>query len=192
MVTAAAGLVLAVRPSLRPDQVTSVLTRSAVDVRRATGCPSCSPGHDALSGFGRIDVEAALARALGRVQRADTLEPNDGAGGQAATVRGRAAKVRASIDAWNDPVDVYRLRLRRGQRLSAELRGVKGVAVRLSLWPPGTQSLGDPAQRILQTARAGTLESIRGYRASATGWYDLEVKASTRASGPYSLRLRKG
>jgi len=192
MVTAAAGLVLAVRPSLRTDQVTWVLAHSAVDVRRGTGCPSCSPGHDPLSGFGRIDVDAALARAVGRVPRPDTLEPNDGAGGQAATVRGRAAKVRATIDAWNDPVDVYRVRLQRGERLSVVLHGVKGVAARLSLWRPGTQSLADPAQRILQTARVGARESIRGYRASATGWYDVEVKAGARASGPYALRLRKG
>jgi stage II sporulation protein D len=192
MVTAAAGLVLALRPSLRPDQVTWGLTHSAVDVKKGTGCPFCTPGHDRFSGWGRVDVDTALTQALGRVPRHDTREPNDDAGAQAAVVGGRTGKLRAAIDAWNDPLDVYRVRLVRGQRLSLLLRGGKGVHCRLALWRPGTRHLGNPAQRIVQTAKAGTVEAIRGFRARATGWYDVEVKAGARSSGPYSLRVRKG
>jgi SpoIID/LytB domain protein len=191
MVTAAAGLVLAARPSLRPDQVSWVLTHSTVDVKPGSGCPSCRPGRDRLSGWGRVDIDAALQRAIRGVPRADTHEPNDDAGGQAATVTGRAGRLRATIDAWNDPVDVYRVRLVRGQRLSVLLRGRDGVSARLAVWRPGTRHLGNPAQRVVQAARAKARESIRGVRARAAGWYDVEVKAGSRSSGAYSLRYRK-
>jgi len=184
MASAAAALVLANRPSLRPDQVTWVLTHSATDMTKATGCPSCAPGHDRYSGWGRVDVAAALTRADGSVPRADALEPNDDAGGQAAPVRGRDGKVRATIDAWSDPVDVYRLRLARGERLSVSLRG--RVHSRLSLWRPGTRNLSDAAMRITQAHGA-----IRAYRAPTAGWYFVEVKAGAGASGSYSLRYSK-
>ncbi|MGB5049750.1 MAG: S8 family peptidase [Caldilineaceae bacterium] len=48
-----AGLLLALNPSLTPDQLTQLITSSAVDVQ--------TPGWDTFSGFGRVDVAAALA-----------------------------------------------------------------------------------------------------------------------------------
>lgn len=48
-----AGLLLALDGSLTPDQLTQLITSSAVDVQ--------SPGWDPFSGFGRIDVAGALA-----------------------------------------------------------------------------------------------------------------------------------
>ena len=39
-VSAAAAVLLAVRPDLRPEQVTELLTRTAHDVNGATGCPA--------------------------------------------------------------------------------------------------------------------------------------------------------
>ena len=39
-VSAAAAVLLAVRPNLRPEQVTELLTRTAHDVNGATGCPA--------------------------------------------------------------------------------------------------------------------------------------------------------
>lgn len=192
MTSAAAGLVLAVHPFLRPDQVEWVLTHSAVDVKRGNGCPACAPGRDRLSGWGRLDVNAALARAVsGGVPRADRREPNDDAGAQAAKLRGHGRKLRASIDTWNDPLDVYRIRLAKGRRLSLVLHGGKGVRCRLALWRPGTRSLGNTARRIAQTARAGSAEAIRRFRVRASGWYDVEVKAAGRSSGPYTLRYRQ-
>jgi YVTN family beta-propeller protein len=47
-----AGLLLALDSSLTPDQLTQIITRSAVDVQ--------SPGRDLFSGYGRIDIAAAL------------------------------------------------------------------------------------------------------------------------------------
>ena len=42
-VSAAAAVLLAVRPNLRPEQVTELLTRTAHDVNGATGCAGCAP-----------------------------------------------------------------------------------------------------------------------------------------------------
>lgn len=48
-----AGLLLAINPTLSPDQLTQLITGTAVDVQ--------APGWDVFSGYGRIDVAAALA-----------------------------------------------------------------------------------------------------------------------------------
>ena len=62
-VSAAAAVLLAEQPSLKPDQVTALLTRTAADVSAASGCSYCPLGRDELTGWGRLDVTAAL-RAL--------------------------------------------------------------------------------------------------------------------------------
>ena len=41
MVSAAAALVLALRPGLASDQVSSILERSALDMNATTGCRAC-------------------------------------------------------------------------------------------------------------------------------------------------------
>lgn len=48
-----AGLLLALNPALTPDQLSQLITSTALDVQ--------SPGWDSFSGHGRIDVAAALA-----------------------------------------------------------------------------------------------------------------------------------
>ncbi len=55
-VSGAAALVLSVDPTLTPDAVRSILTSTAVDLG--------SPGFDTASGWGRIDVAAAVLAAL--------------------------------------------------------------------------------------------------------------------------------
>jgi hypothetical protein len=99
--------------------------------------------------------------------------------------------VRATIDAWNDRRDVYRVRLVRGQRLFVILHGGRTVDCRLALWRPGTRSLGELGKRVVQSSRASSAQAIRGYHAKVTGWYDVEVKASAKSPGPYVLRYRK-
>ncbi len=59
-VTAAAAILFSLRPRLRSEQVTSILERTAVDLDAETGCPACETGRDALSGWGRLDVVAAI------------------------------------------------------------------------------------------------------------------------------------
>ena len=78
-VSAAAALLLGVDPSLTPDQVSWLLERSARDVDAATGCPFCPSGRDKFTGWGRLDVDAAL-RLLShrsRLPAPDIDEPNN-------------------------------------------------------------------------------------------------------------------
>ncbi len=62
-----AGLLLALDASLTPDQLAQIITSSAVDVQ--------SPGWDAFSGYGRIDVAAALAAILPPATATPTSTP---------------------------------------------------------------------------------------------------------------------
>jgi SpoIID/LytB domain protein len=193
-VTAAAALLLSLRPGLDPDQVTSTIERSTDDVTPATGCAHCTVGRDSLSGRGSLDVAAALENVSRAVPTADRLEPNDDAGSVAARLWGVASAVRATIDYWDDPVDVYSVKLRPGQRLKVSLHGpgVKGLS--LVLWRPGTQHVNGagflPSQRLLQSLRAGPTQSF-GYRAVSSGWYMVEVKTVVPSAGAYSLRIAK-
>ncbi len=197
MVTAAAALVLAYKPSLRPDQVAWILERAATDMTGATGCRACPTGRDRLSGWGRLDVNAALIKATaGPIPRGDTREPDDDAGWEASRALGARGRVLATIDYWDDPVDVYGLHLRRGQRLSVSVSSAEGVSSNLLLWKPGTIRVGDQSpenlrRRVAQSAHSGPVQNIRGYEAPVEGWYFVEVKADSKSSGPYSLRYRK-
>jgi subtilisin family serine protease len=195
-VSAAAAMLLAVSPGLRPEQVSTILERTADDANATNGCPRCAVGHDAYSGWGHLDV----ARALAAVQPgavlppADHYEPNDEAGLRAHTVGGATGELKATFDYWDDQIDVYRIHLTRKQKLRTRLAGPAGVNANLVLWKPGTRSVEDlRAQRFraAQSARPGSVEQV-AYRAEATGWYFVEVKLSGPGSGPYTLTYAKG
>src|SRR5581483_4208287 len=79
-VSAAAGLLLAERPGLAPEQTAELLERTAADMTAATGCPTCELGRDRLSGWGRLDIAAALAAGTGTLPAPDRYETNDDAG----------------------------------------------------------------------------------------------------------------
>ncbi len=194
MVTAAAALVLSVRPGLVSDQLSWIVEHSADDVNSSTGCRPCPVGHDRLSGWGHVDITAAAAIATaGEYPRADTREPNDDAGTMSSTIWTRVGgTINATVDFWDDPVDVYRIRLRKDQLLSMTLNGPHSANSNLSLWRPGTQTVEDlsPAaqkMRVAQSLHAGSTERIRGYRAKTGGWYYIEVKISSKDYGPYTL-----
>ncbi len=194
MATAAAALVLGVRPGLASDQASWIVEHSADDVNSGTGCRACPAGHDRLSGWGRVDVTAAAAFATaGTYLRADTREPNDDAGRLSSTIWTRAGgTINATLDFWDDPIDVYRIRLRKDQFVSLTLSGPPSGNSNLALWRPGTQTVVDlsPAaqkMRVAQSFHLGSTERIRGYRARTGGWYYVEVKMSSSDSGPYTL-----
>jgi len=195
LVSAAAALVLAMRPELTPDQVAWVLERSAVDVSAATGCRTCELRRDALSGWGRLDVAAALTALGGPLPQRDRFETNDEAGVDAYPLYGRRRVVKATLDFWDDQLDVYRVRLVKGQRLRVSLAGPRDTDSNLVLWKPGTTHVEGFApdlqgRRATQSARAGARESF-AYRARATGWYYVEVKLATPGAGAYTLHVVK-
>jgi subtilisin family serine protease len=188
-VTAAAALLFGEEPALRPDQVSAILKLSADDATPANGCDDCSPGPDSLSGFGRLDVGAALDRLQGPSPVADRLEPNDDAGSEAAIVY-RSMSTTATLDWWDDPNDVYRIHLVRGQRLSVFVASPK-VDPSIVLWKPGLHALAD-ARSDLRARRAihpfGAPERIR-FKAHRTAWYTLQVRLARPDFGPYRIRL---
>jgi SpoIID/LytB domain protein len=194
-VSAAAATLLAVDPKLTPDQVGAIIERSAVDARAVTGCVPCATGRDSRSGWGTLDVTAALEALAEPLPPADRYESNDDAGSRAATMYGRERTVKATLDFWDDQLDVYRVNVRRGEELRAFLRGPVGTQTNLILWRPGTEHVEGlseelQARRVTQSVRAGPNEAIV-HSATEGGWYYVEVKMAGPGSGRYSLRLAK-
>jgi subtilisin family serine protease len=193
-VAAAAALLLSVRPLLQPDQVGHLLTRTADDVSPATGCERCPAFRDSHSGWGRLSVGKALAALQEPIPGADRYESNDDAGGQATPLRRARADFRATLDFWDDQVDVYKVYLRRRQRLVVTLDGPRGTNTDLLLWRPGTLRVEglalDLRRRAAQSVRPGAKERIT-YRAPAGGWYYVQVKLTQPGAGTYRLAFAK-
>jgi subtilisin family serine protease len=193
IVTAMAANLIATRPGLRPEQVSALLQRSAVDATPTTGCGLCVPGRDALTGWGVVDGEAALTALEGEVPPPDSLEPNDDAGGQARRLffaPGRTGRtVDATLDYWDDEDDVYAVRLARGQRLFASLSARKGGLV-LALWRPETTSVDDLGRQDLRVRLANTPgpRERLSWTADEPGWHFLQVRLPSR-TGPFPYRL---
>jgi hypothetical protein len=195
-VSAAAALLFAVQPDLRPEQVTALLEHTADDVNATNGCRACPLLRDRFSGWGRLDVlSAVLALEDGPLPPVDSREPNDQAGSEADTVWGRRGTIRATLDFWDDPRDVYRVRLRAGQRFTASARGSANVTPLLVLWKPGTQrvdlrSLQALRQRAALSSGTSEQQSL-AFKVGRTGWYYLEVKTPRVGYGSYALDLAK-
>jgi hypothetical protein len=192
-VSAAAATMLGTDPTLRAEQVVALLERTAVDANASNGCRACPLGRDPYTGWGRLDVTAALAALEGPLPPFDSLEPNDNAGRGAYTLWGPKRRIEASLDFWDDQNDVYRIRLRKGQRLYASLIGPHGTDPALVVWRPGitnVDDLGKQGLRAKVSRRTGPNDFI-GYRAPREGWYFLQVKLPTQGAGAYRLSIVK-
>ena len=199
MVTAAAAVLLSVNPLLTRDQVMQLITRTAQDANPGSGCKPCPAGRDALSGWGRLDVTAAIVQALrGPAPEPDRLETNDDAGARAQKLFGTRGKLlRATIDFWDDQNDVYKIRIRGRERLVASVRGPAGT--RLFLWRPGTEHVDGPTgivlprKRIAQSVQRGSVQQFGFTNRGRSDWYYLQVKIGSPSpgSGPYTLSYSK-
>ena len=138
MVSGAVAWVRAARPELSPDQVAQVVRLSSRDLARK--------GYDQDTGFGLLNLGAALAKAP---PPRDPLEPNDDmtfVNGRAfgtpsqAIFAGGAARLDGLVDAYEDPADVYRVRLRGRSRVRVSARPAFGDPVLVG-FGPGTRSL---------------------------------------------------
>jgi hypothetical protein len=189
-VAAAAATLLGARPDLSAEQVTALLTRTAVDARAATGCRACPLGRDRFTGWGRVDVTSALQQLAGVLPPRDRYEPNDDAGARATRLF-RQTRVDATLDFWDDQQDIYKVRLRRGQRIYVGLTGPPRTDVNLMFWRPGTTHVDDlrlQHRRLTQSARPGPREWLK-FRAKRAGLYYLHVKMASAGSGRYRLRI---
>ena len=149
IVSGASAWVWTVRPELDNTQLFDVIRMSAHDL--------APTGFDHASGFGMLNIPAALAYPT---PAPDPLEPNDDvdevkpkaifATGQAplTTPTTLAATVRARVDRHEDPHDVYRAYVQAGRSLTAQTSG-GNVAVRIFRSSARSVLSGTPA-----TARA--------------------------------------
>ena len=189
-VSAAAALLFGESAALRPDQVSAILKLNASDATPANGCADCSPGPDSLTGFGRLDVGAALDSLQGPPPTPDRFEPNDDAGSEAA-VAYQSLAATATLDWWDDPNDVYRIHLVRGERLTVLVTAKSKIDPSLALWKPGLDKLAD-ARSDLRARRSihgpGVPERIR-FKAYRTAWYSLQVKLARPGFGEYRIHL---
>jgi subtilisin family serine protease len=195
LVSGAAAELLAVDPALTNNQVSTILERSADDVNAANGCRQCPLGRDLFSGWGRLDVAKAVeaVTAGGPLPSADHYETNDNAGSQAYTLWGKQRTLHATVDYYDDPVDVYRIALAKGEQLKARVAGNwTGANVNLVLWKPRTVQVNsrDRTLRAAQSIAPGAVQHVL-YRSTVRGWYYLEVKVVSPGSGPYVLTLTK-
>jgi subtilisin family serine protease len=193
-VSAAAAVLFALAPTLTNGQVVALLEHSADDVSAATGCARCALLRDSLSGWGRLNIAKAIASLAGPLPAPDAHETNDDAGTSAHTLWGLRHRFSATLDYYDDPVDVYRVMLRKGQRLSVSLSGWTDANVELSLWRPGTKKVDEPATakrlRAAQSARPGARQRV-GFVSPVAGWYFVEARVGSPGFGAYSLVLTK-
>ncbi len=156
-VSAAAALLLGAGPEAhsRPGVVAARAERR----RRlaATGCAECPVGRDMYSGWGSLDVLSALTMLTNGtpLPPPDRYEPNDEAGTWAHALPPLPRTIDASLDYWDDNVDVYHVYLRRGQRLYARLTPRRRAGIRLAVWSPGTKRVEglqvDVSRRVAQS-----------------------------------------
>jgi subtilisin family serine protease len=193
-VSAAAAVLFAVSPQLTNGQVAALLEHTAVDVNAATGCSRCALLRDPLSGWGRLDVAKAVEALAGPIPPPDRYETNDDAGTQARTMWGKQVTIDATVDYYDDQIDVYRVALSGGEKVDAKLvGGWSGANVSLVLWKPGTRRVEDlRAQklRVAQSTAPGSTQRLT-FTAPGRGWYYVEVKVTSPGYGPYTLTFAK-
>ena len=88
--------------------------------------------------------------------------------------------VGATLDYWDDQVDVYRVKLARGQRLLARVRARPTVDL----------ILRGGSKRQLAHAGTGQKQHL-SFRVRETGWYYVEVRIARAGAGRYTLRLKE-
>jgi len=194
-VSAAAAVLLSLRPTLRPEQVTQLLAETAVDLELSTGCAACGAGRDAYSGRGRLDVDAAIAALDERLPDRDFYETNDDLRSRAYTTFGSNRRIHATVDFWDDQDDVYAIALDRNQPVYVGLTGADTtVDVSLAFWLPKATSLervADARYRIRTSARKGSRQYL-SYRPRAGGTFYVHVRMASPGATRYRLVIVKG
>jgi len=193
IVAGAAAWIWTARPELTARQVAEILRRSARDIG--------PPGRDPATGFGMLDVAAALA--LPAPVR-DPFEPNDDVD-EVDPARGmylskeppltsatkRRSRIAGRVDAWEDPRDVFRVWLPARRRVVVAMQA-NGNAD-LSLY---SSSASTVAGRFASTGRLsvantrGTTERLVYDNAGRGRWAYLAVTLpATTTSATYRLTV---
>jgi hypothetical protein len=191
MVAAAAAWVTAARPRLSADQVAQAIRLSATDL--------ATRGWDRNTGFGLLSLGAALTR---RPTRRDPAEPND----DMVWVDGRAfrrpdgpiytgrrpVRLHATLDSFEDPADVYRVRLRPRTRVRVSADPSRRDDVALAAFRGRARSL--ESRTIARSGRRGrrTERLTIGNRSRRTQAFYVAVRVQRGArdlDAAYALRV---
>jgi hypothetical protein len=194
MVAAATTWVRTARPELTVDQLAQVIRISARDLDRK--------GWDPATGFGLLDLRAALSQ---KAPLADPREPNEdiewvdgrafGRPDRPIWTGGKAVTLNAILDAFEDPVDVYRVRVPAGARAKALVRPRFGDPD-LRVLRAGARDVRDRKRLVGTSTKSGTrTESVtftNASRAAATFYVVVNVEGAGRSlDSVYRLKLSR-
>jgi subtilisin family serine protease len=182
-VSAAAALLFAAHPTLTNDQVMELLESSARDLTPPNASPATAIGHDALTGFGLVDVDAALIAATNPPPPDSGGEPNDKPF-EATPIRGFEGSIEATIVKGDDPDDIYSLRARKGNRVTITIEPEQSSygtgTVDAVAWLPNTLNVSNFASRRLVASTLGGSTPVRlTFTASRNGTWPIEVIAES-------------
>jgi len=185
IVAAAADWVWTVRPTLDWTQLAEVMRASSQDLY--------SPGFDPFTGFGRLNIPAALTVAPAAP---DPQEPNEDVsyvkpGGflhrsakPLTALRRKSGSVTARLDFGDDPRDLYRIWVPGKRTAVVALQPVGGDAD-LALWGPKTAS-------VLESGRALRRDTRGISERSGTKRERLRVKNTARKGAYYYVEAYVG
>lgn len=168
LVAGATAWVWTARPTLATTQVFDLMRWSAADI--------WEPGRDKDTGYGMLDIPAALTQSPPPV---DPLEPNDDVEQVKAGGIFSAAKplvkgpFKARVDLTEDPADLYRVNVPAHGTVTVTLK--PDANVNLELWGPQTRSVtetGDERRRDLLGISANP-----GAQAEVVRWTNTGKKA---------------
>jgi stage II sporulation protein D len=188
-VSAAAAVLLARHPELTPTQVMWILEHAAHRLVEATNV-----GRDRFTGFGLLDVTAAIKLADGPpadLPPLDADEPNDTA---------RDAQVLATTTGFTDAVadfgddrrDVYKVYVRAGQTLTVRTDALSlpgNLGLDMAIFPPGATNIASSSRGALDSTRSASAVSLLHARnTTGRGGFFLVQASSRRGWGAYRLR----
>jgi hypothetical protein len=188
-VSAAAAVLLARHPEFTPTQVMWILEHTARRLADGTGV-----GRDRFTGFGLLDVTAAVKLADGPASAlppADADEPND-------TVRD--AQVLATTSGFTDAVadfgddrrDVYKVYVRAGETLTVRTEALPlpgNLGLDMAIFPPGATNIASSNKGALDSTRSASAVSLLHARNTTgkDGFFFVQA-SSRRGWGAYRLR----
>jgi subtilisin family serine protease len=168
LVAGATAWVWTARPTLETTQVYDLMRWSAKDI--------WEPGRDKDTGYGMLDIPAALTRSPPPI---DPLEPNDDVDQVKAGGIFSAAKplvygsFRARVDLTEDPADLYRINVPAHDTLTVTLK--PDANVNLELWGPLTRSVTETGAERRRDLLG--LSANPGVRAEVVRWTNTARKA---------------
>jgi Subtilase family len=193
LVAGAAAWIWTMRPELTAGQVAEILRRSARDLGPV--------GRDSASGFGMLNVAAALALPT---PIPDPYEPNDdidevdpngdsyiSKAPSLTTQTRRSGRISGRIDAYEDPRDVYRVWLPAASNVTATLTA--STDGDLSLYAATAQTVVGrfaTSGRLAIASARGTGDRLAFRNAKRGRWAFIVVKPGAGTlDATYSLRL---